>query len=91
MALLYLNHATAREWPAEELAFVREVAQRTRMAVERRRAEQDLRTLANSLEAQVAARTRELMETEAALAPVAEDGGGRASSPAASRTTSTTC
>ncbi|GAA0595711.1 hypothetical protein GCM10009416_37570 [Craurococcus roseus] len=43
VALLYLNHATAREWPPEELAFVREAAGRTRTAVERRRAEQALR------------------------------------------------
>ncbi len=67
VALLYLNHATAREWPADELAFVREVALRTRMAVERRRAEADLRALAASLEQQVKARTDELMQTEAAL------------------------
>ena len=67
VALLYLNHATARDWPPGELAFFREVADRTRMAVERRRAERDLRTLAESLEAQVADRTRELMESEAAL------------------------
>ncbi len=43
VALLYLNHATARAWPDEELAFVREVAERTRSAVERRRAEAELR------------------------------------------------
>ncbi len=67
VALLYLNHASAREWPDEELAFVREVAQRTRMAVARRRAEHELRRLADSLEAQVVSRTKELMETEAAL------------------------
>ena len=67
VALLYITHAVPREWPAEELAFIREIAQRTRMAVERRRAEQDLRRLTVSLEAQIAARTQELMETEAAL------------------------
>jgi PAS domain S-box-containing protein len=67
VALLYLNHAEAREWPAEELDFIHEVAQRTRMVIERRRAEQDLRVLAASLESQVAERTRELMETEASL------------------------
>ena len=67
VALLYLNHATARAWPPEELAFVREVAHRTRMAVERRRAEQELKALANTLETQVAARTAELMQSEAAL------------------------
>jgi len=67
VALLYLNHATAREWPADELDFIREVASRTRMATERRRAEHDLRQLAASLETQVAERTQELMGAEAAL------------------------
>ncbi len=59
VALLYLNHATARQWSEEELAFVRDVAERTRTAVERRRAEGDLRELAASLERQVTERTRE--------------------------------
>ena len=67
VALLYLNHATGHRWPPEELAFVREVANRTRMAVERRRAEHDLRALAATLEAQVAARTADLMQAEAEL------------------------
>ena len=39
VALLYLNHATAREWTPGELRLIREVAERTRTAVERRRAE----------------------------------------------------
>ena len=43
VALLYLNSATARVWLPEELAFVREVAERTRTAVGRRRAEEELR------------------------------------------------
>jgi len=43
VALLYLNHATARIWTDEEIEFVREVAHRTRTAVERRRAEAALR------------------------------------------------
>ena len=67
VALLYLNHESARAWTAEELAFIREAAHRTRMVVERRRAEQDLQRLADSLEAQVTARTEQLMATEAAL------------------------
>nr|WP_237482452.1 PAS domain-containing protein [Lichenibacterium sp. 6Y81] len=67
VALLYLNHEHARTWAPEDLSLVREVAQRTRMAVQRRQAEKDLRDFAGTLEAQVAARTRELMETEAAL------------------------
>ena len=67
VALLYLNHATAREWPEDELALIREVAERTRVAVERRRVEQKLRSLTASLEAQVEARTRELMAAEEQL------------------------
>ncbi len=67
VALLYLNHATARPWTPEEMALVREVAHRTRQAVERRRAESDLRALAASLERQVQERTEELLRSEAAL------------------------
>ena len=59
VALLYLNHALPRAWSEDELALVREVAERTRTAVERIRAEHDLRQLAASLERQVEARTRE--------------------------------
>jgi len=43
VALLYLNHATARRWSDDELALISEVADRTRTAVERLRAEQSLR------------------------------------------------
>ena len=43
VALLYLNNATAREWSSEELDLIREVAERTRTAVERRRAEMAVR------------------------------------------------
>jgi PAS domain S-box-containing protein len=39
VALLYLNHATARTWADEEIEFIREVAHRTRTAVARRHAE----------------------------------------------------
>ncbi len=59
VALLYLNHAEVRPWSADDLAFVREVANRTRTAVERRRAEHDLRRLAASLAQQVKDRTAE--------------------------------
>jgi signal transduction histidine kinase len=67
VALLYLNHAEAREWSADELELIHDVAQRTRTAIERRRAEQDLRALAASLELQVETRTAELRESEATL------------------------
>jgi PAS domain S-box-containing protein len=57
VALLYLNHATARAWPQVDLDLVREVANRTRMAVERRRAEEDLRELNSELERKVVEQT----------------------------------
>jgi PAS domain S-box-containing protein len=60
VALLYLNHAESREWTPQELAFIREIAERTRTAVERRRAEQALQAFAESLEKQVVQRTVEL-------------------------------
>lgn len=59
VALLYLNHATAREWREDELAFVRDVAERTQTVIERRRAEAELLALAISLERQVEERTAE--------------------------------
>ncbi|EJN15343.1 PAS domain S-box [Bradyrhizobium sp. YR681] len=43
VALLYLNHEAPREWSSEELDLIREVAERTRTAVERRRAEMAVR------------------------------------------------
>lgn len=43
VALLYLNDAEPRSWTKDDLEFVREVANRTRTAVERRRAEGELR------------------------------------------------
>ncbi|MEI5685533.1 ATP-binding protein [Sphingomonas kyungheensis] len=67
VALLYLNNAQPRAWQPEEIAFVRDVAERTRDAVERRRAEQALAALTASLEEQVEERTRALMTAEAHL------------------------
>ncbi len=49
VALLYLNHANPRTWTDEEIALISEVAQRTRTAVERLRAEQTLRENAKRL------------------------------------------
>jgi len=67
VALLYLNHRNARAWPDDEMAFIRDVAERTRAATERRRAERDLALLAASLEQKVEERTSALMEAESAL------------------------
>jgi PAS domain S-box-containing protein len=43
VAVLYVNHATARNWQADELALITEVAERTRTAVQRHRNEAALR------------------------------------------------
>ena len=59
VALAYVTHAEPRSWTDEDLSFIRDVAERTRSAVERRRAEDGLRQLAASLERQVADRTVE--------------------------------
>ncbi|WP_369062211.1 PAS domain-containing protein [Caulobacter sp. 73W] len=67
VALLYLNHRDARVWSDDEMAFIRDVAERTRAAAERRRAERDLALLAASLEQQVEERTSALMAAESAL------------------------
>ncbi|WP_375380707.1 PAS domain-containing protein [uncultured Sphingomonas sp.] len=67
VALLYLNHGRCRIWHPDELAFVREAAERTRTATERRRAEHELAALAASLEQQVVERTASLQTAEEAL------------------------
>nr|WP_284700816.1 response regulator [Robbsia betulipollinis] len=72
VALFYLNHKDAREWTEDELRFIRDIASRTRSAVERRRAEHALRDLAMSLESKVQARTAELHASEARMRAVFE-------------------
>jgi PAS domain S-box-containing protein len=59
VAFFYVNHPRVRDWTPGEIAFIRDVAERTRASVERRRAELRLRALAVSLEQQVRDRTRE--------------------------------
>lgn len=49
VALLFLNHSEPREWRADELELIREFADRTQTAVERRRAELALRKTASAL------------------------------------------
>jgi len=49
VALLYLNDGKPRQWTQDDLTFIRDVAERTRTAVERARAEQALRTGAQQL------------------------------------------
>ena len=72
VALLYLNNAVPRPWSEEEVAFVRDVAERVRDAVERRRAETELAQLNAHLEEEVEARTAELMHAEEQLRQAAK-------------------
>ncbi|MBB3844601.1 PAS domain S-box protein [Xanthomonas arboricola] len=59
VAMLFLNCPTPHTWTPHEIAIVRDVAERTRVAVERRRAEQALHVLAETLQQQVEERTHE--------------------------------
>ncbi|MDU7520891.1 MAG: PAS domain-containing protein [Roseomonas mucosa] len=59
VAMIFVNSAQPRAWSVDEVAFVRNVAGRTRAVIERRRAERALRDLAASLEVQVEERTRD--------------------------------
>ena len=67
VALLFINCATVRDWNAHELRFIDEIAERTRQAVERKRAEKELQALTQSLERQVAERTAALLKSESQL------------------------
>jgi signal transduction histidine kinase len=66
-AVLFVNAAQPRAWTVEEIAFIREVAERTHTAIGRRRAERALRDLAASLEQEVETRTAELVQAQDAL------------------------
>ncbi|GJD55124.1 PAS domain-containing protein [Methylobacterium dankookense] len=78
VAVLFVNHAEVRDWAPDDLAFIREVAGRTRIAVERSRVETALRDLNADLERQVAERSRELSRTwqvSTDLLGIADDAG----------------
>ncbi|MDM0033435.1 ATP-binding protein [Variovorax sp. J22P271] len=71
VAVLFVNHAERREWTAAETSFMREIALRTRLAVERARgilelqaSELRLRAANETLEQKVKERTDALMEVE---------------------------
>jgi PAS domain S-box-containing protein len=59
VGVFFVNALRIRDWAVADVDLIREVAARTRTAIERRRAEQALRQLASSLEQQVEQRTRE--------------------------------
>ncbi|MDX7950565.1 PAS domain S-box protein [Lichenihabitans sp. Uapishka_5] len=56
-AICFVAQSTPRRWTEQDIGFVREVVDRTHAAIQRRRAEDALRQLAASLEAEVALRT----------------------------------
>jgi len=93
VALLYLNHSKAREWPAEDLALVREFAARVRTASERLRVTAALREtearlielnadLAHQVEQRSAERDRLWRNSQDLLAVVNADGVFLAANPA---------
>ena len=57
VAVFFVSSSERRDWTLQKLSFIRNVAERTQAAIERRRAESSLRELAQSLEQQVAERT----------------------------------
>ncbi len=59
VAIFFVHDRSVREWSPAEITFVREVADRTRAAIERRRAEAALLALNATLEARVVERTAE--------------------------------
>jgi PAS domain S-box-containing protein len=84
--VLRLDRAAPRAWTADELAFAREGAERTRAALERLAADADLRARARRLEGEVEDRTaeRDLLwrNSRDLLAVMDRTGGLRAVNPA---------
>ena len=67
VAFIFANCSWPRAWEDEEVAFAREIVERTRAAIERRRAEDNLRELNARLESLVIERTAELLKSEELL------------------------
>ena len=67
VAVLYLTNVSVRSWTAAELDLVKDMAERTRVAIARLTAEQELKALAASLEQQVEERTASQFAAEEQL------------------------
>ncbi|RYY27935.1 MAG: response regulator [Sphingomonadales bacterium] len=65
--IIYLNDRVPRRWHPEDVAFMEEIAERTRLVIEREAVEAQLRDLNATLEARVIARTGELREAQQSL------------------------
>jgi PAS domain S-box-containing protein len=70
--IMYVTDRAPRNWRAEDVALIEDVAARTWDAVERANAEAALRIAKESLEVQVEARTAELQESQARLRTIFE-------------------
>ena len=66
-AILYAHHCAVREWHDDEIALVEDVAARTWDALERARAEAELRAMNATLEDRVEQRSAALAQVEASL------------------------
>jgi PAS domain S-box-containing protein len=64
--ILYLNSRSPRRWAADDIQFMEEMAERTRLVFERAMVEAELRELNATLEERVEARTAELRAAEEA-------------------------
>lgn len=65
--IVYLNDRVVRRWEPQDIAFMEELAERTRLVIERAAAEEQLRQLNATLERRVELRTQELREAQEAL------------------------
>lgn len=65
--IIYLNDRVPRRWEREDVVFMEEIAERTRLVIERAAVEAQLRELNATLEARVEARTQELRNAQDAL------------------------
>jgi NO-binding membrane sensor protein with MHYT domain/nitrogen-specific signal transduction histidine kinase/ActR/RegA family two-component response regulator len=65
--IVYLNCREPRLWDSEDVAFMEELAERTRLVIERAAIEEQLRDLNATLEGRVEARTLELRQAQEAL------------------------
>ncbi|MDY0957197.1 PAS domain-containing protein [Sphingomonas sp. CFBP8993] len=76
VAVLYINSDTPRDWTPKELAFIADAANRTRAALERRRAEKDVRETATFMRSVLAASTDciKVVELDGTLSFMSEGG-----------------
>lgn len=65
--IVYLNAREPREWLPADVEFMEEMAERTRLVVDRAKAEDQLQKLNATLEARIETRTTELREAQDAL------------------------